>query len=145
MISNEGFEIATLGAGCFWCVEAVFQDLKGVQSVVSGYCNGQVENPTYKEVCSGTTGHVEAVQVSFDPSIISFEKILEVHLSNAVSDELGIAYIARGLTFGEAEPEGSEELSLRKLPFADLYQMVLDGTISDALSFCAVMKAAKIL
>ena len=78
MVNNEGIEIATLGAGCFWCVEAVFQDLKGVQSVVSGYCNGKVENPTYREVCSGTTGHVEAVQVSFDPSIISFEKILEV-------------------------------------------------------------------
>jgi len=78
MVNNEGFEIATLGAGCFWCVEAVFQDLKGVQSVVSGYCNGHVDNPSYKEVCSGTTGHVEAVQVTFDPSIISFEKLLEV-------------------------------------------------------------------
>lgn len=74
-----------------------------------------------------------------------FEKLLEVHLSNAVSDELGIVYIARGLTLGEAEPEGSEELALRKLPFAELYQMVLNGTMTDALSCCGILKAKTLL
>ena len=75
---NENLQIATFGAGCFWCVEAVFQDLKGVHRVVSGYAGGQVDNPTYEEVCSGTTGHAEVVQVTYDPSVISFEELLEV-------------------------------------------------------------------
>lgn len=68
----------TLGAGCFWCVEAVFQELKGVVSVVSGYTAGHTKNPTYKEVCSGTTGHNEVAQVTFDPTVISLKEILEV-------------------------------------------------------------------
>ena len=76
MINNN--DTITLGAGCFWCVEAVFQQIKGVQSVVSGYSNGKVKNPTYKEVCSGLTGHAEVVQVTYDPLIVSFESILEV-------------------------------------------------------------------
>lgn len=71
-------EVATLGAGCFWCVEAVFQDLKGVYKVESGYMGGDVEDPSYKAVCSGTTGHAEVAQLTFDPEIISFETLLEV-------------------------------------------------------------------
>lgn len=71
-------EVATLGAGCFWCVEAIFQDLKGVSKVVSGYSGGHVKNPAYREVCNGTTGHAEVIQVSFDPAIISYDQILEV-------------------------------------------------------------------
>lgn len=71
-------ETATLGGGCFWCVEAVFEMLKGVTKVVSGYTGGHVENPTYQQVCSGTTGHAEVVQVAFDPRIISFHDILVV-------------------------------------------------------------------
>lgn len=71
-------ETATLGAGCFWCVEAIFQNLNGVISVRSGYSGGSVINPSYKEVCNGTTGHAEAVQVTFDPSQISYAEILEV-------------------------------------------------------------------
>ena len=70
--------IATFGAGCFWCVEAVFQQLRGVERVVSGYAGGKVEKPTYPQVCSGTTGHAEAVQITFDPEVISFEDLLEV-------------------------------------------------------------------
>ena len=71
-------EIATLGGGCFWCLEAVFLDLEGVHSVKSGYSGGSVENPTYHQVCEGTTGHAEVVQVEFDPSVTSFQEILEV-------------------------------------------------------------------
>ena len=71
-------EIATFGAGCFWCVEAIFQSLNGVDKVVSGYSGGHVKNPGYKEVCKGLTGHAEVVQISFDPSIISFKELLEV-------------------------------------------------------------------
>jgi peptide-methionine (S)-S-oxide reductase len=72
------FETATLGGGCFWCVEAVFQDVNGVQQVVSGYAGGTVDNPTYQQVCSGTTGHAEVVQITFDPAIISFADILYI-------------------------------------------------------------------
>lgn len=76
--SSEHIEIATFGAGCFWCVEALFQDLKGVHQVASGYSGGTVQNPTYKQVCEGTTGHAEVIQISFDPSVISFTELLEV-------------------------------------------------------------------
>ncbi len=71
-------ETATFGAGCFWCVEAVFQRLKGVESVASGYSGGKVANPTYEQVCIGTTGHAEVCQVTYDPRQISFEQLLEV-------------------------------------------------------------------
>jgi peptide-methionine (S)-S-oxide reductase len=71
-------EIATFGAGCFWCVEAVFQELKGVIKVESGYMGGSVPNPTYREVCTGTTGHAEVTRLTFDPAVISFEELLEV-------------------------------------------------------------------
>jgi len=74
----EGMEVATLGGGCFWCLEAVYLDLNGVSDVRSGYAGGSVESPTYEEVCRGTTGHAEVVRVEFDPSVISFREILEV-------------------------------------------------------------------
>ncbi|MBI4277808.1 MAG: peptide-methionine (S)-S-oxide reductase MsrA [Armatimonadetes bacterium] len=71
-------EVATLGGGCFWCLEAVFDDLRGVADVISGYSGGTVPNPTYRHVCSGATGHAEVVQITFDPAAISFREILEV-------------------------------------------------------------------
>ncbi len=71
-------EVATLGGGCFWCTEAVFDDLKGVESVESGYSGGARPNPTYEQVCSGATGHAEVIQITFDPQVTSFKQILEV-------------------------------------------------------------------
>lgn len=71
-------DTATFGAGCFWCVEAVFQQLEGVLKVTSGYSGGHVKNPTYEEVCSKTTGHVEVAQIVFDPSVITYDELLEV-------------------------------------------------------------------
>jgi len=71
-------EIATLGGGCFWCLEAVYLEMNGVQKVESGYMGGHVENPTYEQVCTGRTGHVEVVQVTFDPELASFRDVLEV-------------------------------------------------------------------
>lgn len=71
-------DTATFGAGCFWCVEAIFQNLDGVESVASGYSGGHVKNPAYKEVCNGTTGHAEVIQLTYDPSKITFEELLEV-------------------------------------------------------------------
>ena len=71
-------EVITLGGGCFWCLEAVYRETRGVVSAVSGYMGGRASNPTYKEVCSGATGHVEVVQVTFDPAVVSLRDILEI-------------------------------------------------------------------
>mgnify|MGYP001120852822 CR=1 FL=1 len=69
---------ATFGSGCFWCTEAVFQDVEGVESVVSGYTGGHIKNPAYREVCSGRTGHAEVVQITYNPDLISFDELLEI-------------------------------------------------------------------
>ncbi|MDQ1525087.1 MAG: peptide-methionine (S)-S-oxide reductase [Pyrinomonadaceae bacterium] len=76
MEQNE--EVATLAGGCFWCLEAVYADLRGVTRVVSGYAGGHTENPTYREVCNETTGHAEVVQITFDPRLVSYRELLEV-------------------------------------------------------------------
>ena len=78
MTIKGDYELATFGAGCFWCVEAIFQRVDGVEKVVSGYSGGHVKNPSYKEVCQGTTGHAEVCQLSYDPSVVTFEELLEV-------------------------------------------------------------------
>lgn len=75
---QNGLRMATLGGGCFWCLEAVYKELQGVEQVVSGYAGGDVANPTYKQVCTGTTGHAEVVQLSYDPDVISYRELLEV-------------------------------------------------------------------
>ncbi len=77
-MQNEKTEIAVFGGGCFWCVEAVFQELKGVYKAESGYAGGNVKNPSYNAVCSGTTGHAEVVKITFDPDVVSFETLLSV-------------------------------------------------------------------
>lgn len=71
-------EKATFGAGCFWCIEAIFDQLRGVENVQSGYTGGHIKNPAYREVCAGRTGHAEVVQITFDPSIITYEELLDV-------------------------------------------------------------------
>jgi peptide-methionine (S)-S-oxide reductase len=71
-------EVATLGGGCFWCIEAAFNEIRGVVNVESGYAGGELASPTYEQVCTGTTGHAEVVQITFDPDIISFKEILEI-------------------------------------------------------------------
>ena len=78
METNTKQEIATLAGGCFWCLEAVYVDLRGVEKVVSGYTGGEVKNPTYRAVCGGTTGHAEVVQVTYDSQVVTFRELLEV-------------------------------------------------------------------
>jgi peptide-methionine (S)-S-oxide reductase len=85
VLMNEGVsrsssprEVATLGGGCFWCLEAVYEELRGVEKVESGYSGGTVPNPTYRQVCSGMTGHAEVVRVTFDPEVVSYREVLEV-------------------------------------------------------------------
>ncbi len=76
--SAQNLETATFGQGCFWCTEAIFQRLEGVKSVQSGYSGGAIKNPSYREICNGNTGHAEVVQITFDPSVISYANLLEV-------------------------------------------------------------------
>ncbi|MFI5206620.1 MAG: peptide-methionine (S)-S-oxide reductase MsrA [Gemmatimonadales bacterium] len=77
-MASASSELATLAGGCFWCLEAVFEELRGVQRVVAGYAGGDVQDPSYEQVCTGTTGHAEVVQVAFDPSVVSYRELLEV-------------------------------------------------------------------
>lgn len=76
--SSEALQTATFGNGCFWCTEAIFQNVEGVEKVASGYMGGTVKNPSYKEVCTGTTGHAEVLQVSYDPATITYDELLEI-------------------------------------------------------------------
>jgi peptide-methionine (S)-S-oxide reductase len=92
-------EVATLAGGCFWCLEAVFDQVQGVEDVVSGYTGGVVPHPTYEQVCTGTTGHAEAVQVTFDPDVISYRDLLEIFFSihdpttlNRQGEDVGTQY-----------------------------------------------------
>jgi peptide-methionine (S)-S-oxide reductase len=113
-------ETATLAGGCFWCMEAVFKRLKGVTSVVSGYTGGTVKNPTYQDVCTGTTGHAEAIQIQFDPTIISFEVILQIffHLHDPTTidrqgNDIGPQY--RSAIFYHSEKQLSVAKSVMKI------------------------------
>ncbi|AFH47917.1 Peptide methionine sulfoxide reductase [Ignavibacterium album JCM 16511] len=76
--NQNKLEIATFGSGCFWCTVAIFERVKGVQKVISGYSGGTIENPTYKEVCTGTTGHAECTQIYYDPSVVTYDELLEI-------------------------------------------------------------------
>lgn len=110
-------DTATLGAGCFWCVEAIFEELNGVQSVVSGYSGGKIANPTYREVCSGLTGHAEVVQITYDPDVISFAEILEVFWQthdpttlNRQGADVGTQYRSAIFYHNDAQKKTAEEL-----------------------------------
>ncbi|HLU11818.1 MAG TPA: peptide-methionine (S)-S-oxide reductase MsrA [Oceanobacillus sp.] len=99
MSTGKNREVATLAGGCFWCLEAVYDELKGVEDVVSGYTGGHVPNPTYRAVCTGDTGHAEAVQITFDPSVISYGDLLDVFFTihdpttlNRQGNDIGTQY-----------------------------------------------------
>lgn len=110
-------ETATLAAGCFWCVEAVFDDLRGVEDVVSGYSGGHTENPTYREVCSETTGHAEVIQIKFDSAEISFKEILQVFFAvhdpttlNRQGGDVGTSYRSAIFYHNEEQKRIAEEV-----------------------------------
>lgn len=79
--ANTNLQVATLGGGCFWCIEAIYNDMKGVTSAISGYAGGRVKNPTYEQVCAHQTGHAEVVQVMFDPNVITYHDVLDIFFS----------------------------------------------------------------
>ena len=110
-------EIATLGGGCFWCTEAVFKELKGVESVTSGYSGGEIINPSYREVCTGRTGHAEVIEIEFDPTIVSFHELLEVFWSthdpttlNRQGADVGTQYRSVVFYHSEQQKKTAEEL-----------------------------------
>jgi peptide-methionine (S)-S-oxide reductase len=112
----EGLELATFGGGCFWCTEAVFQNVKGVESVVSGYSGGSVKNPTYEEVCSRSTGHAEVIQVVFDPKVVSYADILDVFFEthdptslNRQGNDVGPQYRSVIFYHSEAQRAAAEQ------------------------------------
>ena len=108
-------ELATLGGGCFWCLEAVYDQLRGVDAVESGYAGGQVANPTYRQVCDGTTGHAEVVQLRFDPAQVSFRELLEVFFTihdpttpNRQGHDIGTQYRSAIFPQDEAQRAAAE-------------------------------------
>ncbi len=110
-------EVATLGGGCFWCLEAVYDELRGVEKVESGYSGGRVPNPTYRQVCTGTTGHAEVVQVTFDPEVVSFREILEVFFTihdpttlNRQGADVGPQYRSTIFYYDEEQRRVAEEV-----------------------------------
>jgi len=116
-MENNNLETATLAAGCFWCVEAVFGDLQGVEDVVSGYSGGHTENPTYQEVCSETTGHAEVIQIKFNPNEISFKEILQVFFAvhdpttlNRQGNDVGTSYRSAIFYHSDEQKRVAEEV-----------------------------------
>ena len=126
-MSTINFELATFGEGCFWCYEAIFQELKGVEKVTSGYAGGQIVNPTYEQVCTGNTGHAEVIQIRFDPSIISYNSLLEVFWGshdpttlNRQGNDIGTQY--RSEIFYHSEDQQAEATaSMNKLQDSGAY------------------------
>jgi len=115
-----GLQLATFGSGCFWCTEAVFQHIKGVKKVVSGYTGGSVKNPTYRQVCDGNTGHAEVVQVTFDPKEVSYPELLEVFwrthdptTKNRQGNDVGTQYRSAVFTHTERQKELAEDYRSR--------------------------------
>jgi peptide-methionine (S)-S-oxide reductase len=120
-------EAATLGGGCFWCLEAVFEQLRGVHRVVSGYAGGRTPDPTYEQVCSGATGHAEVVQVAFDPGVLPFRDLLEVFFTvhdpttrDRQGADVGTQYRSIVLWHSEEQRRGAEEV-MRELAAKGLY------------------------
>ena len=114
---NANLEVATFGGGCYWCIEAIFQRLEGVEKVESGFSGGQVKNPTYREVCTGATGHAEVIQITFDTTKISFEEILKVFFTmhdpttlNQQGNDIGTQYRSAIFYQNEAQKKVSEEI-----------------------------------
>jgi peptide-methionine (S)-S-oxide reductase len=119
MQEKEKLESITLGAGCFWCVEAVYQELQGVVQVESGYMGGSIKNPTYKEVCTGNTGHAEVVRVTYNPAIIGLKQILEVFFQvhdpttlNRQGNDVGTQY--RSVIFYDSNEQKELALEVKR-------------------------------
>jgi len=137
----NNLEIATIGGGCFWCIEAVFQELKGVEKVESGYAQGDVKNPSYKEVGTGSTGHNEVVRVYFNPKIVSFVEVLEVFFTvhdpttlNRQGNDVGTQYRS-GIYFHNAEQEKTANEIIDKLNQSGAYNSLIVTEVEEVGDF----------
>ncbi|HUL90947.1 MAG TPA: peptide-methionine (S)-S-oxide reductase MsrA [Burkholderiales bacterium] len=142
-MADTAKEIATLAGGCFWCLEAVFDDLKGVASVESGYMGGSTGKPTYEEVCSGNTGHAEVVRITFDPGVVSFKEILEVFFVihdpttlNRQGNDVGTQYRS-AIFYHSAEQKAAAEQAIANLNSARIYDDPIVTEVVAASSFHA--------
>jgi peptide-methionine (S)-S-oxide reductase len=135
---TENKEVTTLGGGCFWCLEAVYEQLQGVEKVESGYSGGTVKNPTYEQVCSGTTGHAEVVQVTFDPQVIGFRDVLDVFFAihdpttlNRQGADVGSQY--RSIIFyHSAEQKAVAEQVIHEIGTAEIWD---DPVVTEVVPF----------
>jgi len=138
---QAGLAKATFGGGCFWCTEAVYAELKGVRSVTSGYTNGKVPNPTYKDVCTGLTGHAEAIEIEYDPTVVSFEKLLEVFFAthdpttlNRQGADVGTQYRS-GVFYHNAEQKRIAEDVIARLDAARVFPGKIVTEVTKAETF----------
>jgi peptide-methionine (S)-S-oxide reductase len=132
---------ATFAGGCFWCTEAVYAELKGVKSVTSGYIGGQVENPTYEQVCTGRTGHAEAIEIEYDPQVVSYEKLLEVFFAthdpttkNRQGADVGTQYRS-GVFYHDAGQKRIAEEVIAKLDAAKVFPAKIVTEVMPASTF----------
>lgn len=140
-MSSMNMETATLGGGCFWCVEAVYNQLTGVESAISGYMGGHVKNPTYEQVCGKTTGHAEVVNVRFDAELVSFQDILDIFFTihdpttlNRQGNDRGPQYRS-GIWYHSAEQKRIAEATIRRLDSEGMYPSEIVTEVSPASAF----------
>ena len=140
-MDNKKTETAIFAGGCFWCTEAFFTDLKGVEKVVSGYIGGKTENPTYKEVCEGYSGHAEAIQITFDPEQITYEDLLEIHFAthdpttlNRQGADVGTQYRSEIFYMNESQKVAAENF-IKLLTDQNIFEKKIVTKISAATKF----------
>ncbi|MCC6515054.1 MAG: peptide-methionine (S)-S-oxide reductase MsrA [Chitinophagales bacterium] len=133
--SSSAMDTATLAGGCYWCLEAIFQRLQGVEKVTSGFCGGQVKNPSYKAVCTGTTGHAEVIQLTYDSSVISFAEILKVFFTmhdpttlNRQGNDVGTQYRSAIFYHNTTQKKEAEEI-IHALNMASVYSTPIVTTV----------------
>lgn len=138
---ENNMEVATFAGGCFWCTEAVFTELKGVEKVVSGYTGGMIKNPSYKEICTGTTGHAEAIQIIFDPKEIAFEDLLEVFFGthdpttlNRQGADVGTQYRSEIFYHSQEQKDKAEDY-IKFIENEKLYNKPIVTKVSSAVVF----------
>lgn len=141
MNESKNLEVTTLAGGCFWCLEAIFDDLRGVEDVVSGYAGGHVANPTYRQVCDGRTGHAEVVQITFDPAVISFGELLEVFFAlhdpttlNRQGADVGPQYRS-AIFYHTPEQQATAEAVIAELNAAGVYGKPIVTEVTAASTF----------
>lgn len=140
-MNSENLELATLAGGCFWCTEAVFQRLKGVEEVLSGFTGGNIKNPAYREIITGRTGHAEAIQIRFNPTIISFQELLYVFFAthdpttlNRQQNDVGTQYRSAVFYHSGKQKEIAEEV-IQELEEKEIFQNKIVTEISAVKDF----------